>query len=309
MARQYYKDSTTGQMKPIVVKVEDTLPTGFEGDIPDGTPIPEGWEEVPDGSVIVSVTEPQGNDRRKVWKQHSNNLYANSNEMGNIKDDGTDGSADNYSRTKGFISVSANITYSLGLNNSSDQIRAYYYNNNKTFISADVIGSSANEATFTPPANTSFVRFRYRGTSIFTTWLNKGTTILPYEPYAEDKEYILNDNDEYEEYTPQNEIYSTDEVRIGTWIDGKPLYRKTFVNTYSNVSNINDFITISIPNIKCIVKYETNATINTVQVIGTGSEFNTWFNTNTQYRIQFVNIDATKTYTIYTHAYYLKTTD
>lgn len=27
-----------------------------------------------------------------------------------------------------------------------------------------------------------------------------------------------------------NEIYSTEEVRIGTWIDGKPLYRKTFSN-------------------------------------------------------------------------------
>lgn len=25
-----------------------------------------------------------------------------------------------------------------------------------------------------------------------------------------------------------NSIYSTDEIRIGTWIDGKPLYRKTF---------------------------------------------------------------------------------
>lgn len=24
------------------------------------------------------------------------------------------------------------------------------------------------------------------------------------------------------------EIYSTDEARVGTWIDGKPLYRKTF---------------------------------------------------------------------------------
>ena len=30
--------------------------------------------------------------------------------------------------------------------------------------------------------------------------------------------------------------YSTDEVRIGTWINGKPLYRKTFV--YENLSQI-----------------------------------------------------------------------
>lgn len=47
MARQYYKDSTTGQMKPIGVKVEDTLPVGTEVDY-DGSTIPEGWEEVDD---------------------------------------------------------------------------------------------------------------------------------------------------------------------------------------------------------------------------------------------------------------------
>ena len=47
MARQYYKDSTTGQMKPLGVKVEDTLPVGTEVDY-DGQDIPEGWEEVPD---------------------------------------------------------------------------------------------------------------------------------------------------------------------------------------------------------------------------------------------------------------------
>lgn len=30
------------------------------------------------------------------------------------------------------------------------------------------------------------------------------------------------------------EIYSTDEIRIGTWIDGKPLYQKTFTGTVSS---------------------------------------------------------------------------
>lgn len=30
-------------------------------------------------------------------------------------------------------------------------------------------------------------------------------------------------------YTPQ-EVYSTEETRIGTWIDGKPLYRKVYEN-------------------------------------------------------------------------------
>ena len=55
MARQYYKDSTTGQMKPLGVKVEDTLPIGTEVDY-DGQDIPEGWEEVDDPNEY-STTE------------------------------------------------------------------------------------------------------------------------------------------------------------------------------------------------------------------------------------------------------------
>lgn len=57
MARQYYKDSTTGQMKPIGVKVEDTLPVDTIIDYA-GTDIPEGWEKV-DNEVVLY--QGQGN--------------------------------------------------------------------------------------------------------------------------------------------------------------------------------------------------------------------------------------------------------
>lgn len=30
------------------------------------------------------------------------------------------------------------------------------------------------------------------------------------------------------------DVYSTEEVRIGTWIDGKPLYRKVIIGTFTN---------------------------------------------------------------------------
>lgn len=35
--------------------------------------------------------------------------------------------------------------------------------------------------------------------------------------------------------------YSTDEIRIGTWIDGKPLYRKVINNPYTCTSGV-DFV-------------------------------------------------------------------
>lgn len=49
--------------------------------------------------------------------------------------------------------------------------------------------------------------------------------------------------------------FSTDEKVIGTWIDGKPLYQKTFEWTYANGSLIPDAGSLVIPNtadIKCI---------------------------------------------------------
>ena len=37
----------------------------------------------------------------------------------------------------------------------------------------------------------------------------------------------------YEEFTKKSEeVYSTEETKIGTWIDGKPLYRKTIVANF-----------------------------------------------------------------------------
>jgi hypothetical protein len=50
MPRWYSKDNQTGNMIPLGVKVEDTLPVGTEIDY-DGQDIPEGWVEVDDPNV------------------------------------------------------------------------------------------------------------------------------------------------------------------------------------------------------------------------------------------------------------------
>lgn len=52
----------------------------------------------------------------------------------------------------------------------------------------------------------------------------------------------------YEKVEDKGEIYSTEEQRIGTWIDGKPIYRKTIIDTtfrtdfYSVANNIKQFV-------------------------------------------------------------------
>jgi len=42
---------------------------------------------------------------------------------------------------------------------------------------------------------------------------------------------LKNDGEYLKEYIDNSNTYSTDEVRIGTWIDGKPLYRKVIQST------------------------------------------------------------------------------
>ena len=74
---------------------------------------------------------------------------------------------------------------------------------------------------------------------------------------------LTNDNgfiDAYalEKAMKENVVYSTEEKRIGTWIDGKPLYRKTCVETLSskledNGSGTQYFISPTISNVDEIV--------------------------------------------------------
>lgn len=40
---------------------------------------------------------------------------------------------------------------------------------------------------------------------------------------------------------PALEVYSTEEVRIGTWIDGKPLYRKMYTVTLPSSTNVGGY--------------------------------------------------------------------
>lgn len=70
------------------------------------------------------------------------------------------------------------------------------------------------------------------------------------------KEYVDDSFQEATNYT-DNKIadyttYSTDETVIGTWIDGKPLYRKVVVSNGANGDNVE--IPHGISNLKCITK-------------------------------------------------------
>ena len=83
--------------------------------------------------------------------------------------------------------------------------------------------------------------------------LEQGEVATSYEPYVPKKIHTKNGNG-YEEFYNEEEHnkvnYSTSEQRIGTWIDGKPIYRKVF--EFKATKNIN-FIVGNLPNFERLV--------------------------------------------------------
>ncbi len=69
----------------------------------------------------------------------------------------------------------------------------------------------------------------------------------------------------YEKVEDKGEVYSTEEQRIGTWIDGKPLYRKV-IDTLTLPSNATVEYDITNLNIATITKLYGTASYNNGQL-------------------------------------------
>lgn len=95
--------------------------------------------------------------------------------------------------------------------------------------------------------------------------------------------YVRNSNGVYEEFIKKSEeVYSTEEQRIGTWIDGKPLYRITIPNI---AVGANKQVTVDLS------KYNYNEIW-----IDNGNSFNHYDNLNlTSSGVNWINNDFTDT--------------
>lgn len=139
-----------------------------------------------------------------------------------------------------------------------------FYDENKNFISTvRLVGG-----VISVPTTNSISYMRTNGplTDLDSIQITSGDTQSTYEAYIEPKIFIKNDNNIYEEFTKkQEENYSKQERIIGTWIDGKPLYRKVFAGTKE--SGKNKTINISDLNVDYI-RYYGNITTNIGQSDG-----------------------------------------
>lgn len=180
---------------------------------------------IPIADIIISPTEPVGEDRQKVWLQKGKNMVKNFyigsyyNVDTNKIQEGPD-----VVRTD-YIEVKPNVDYIFShyLGNPHGWINGFDKNYNFIQkINQDSITSSFNITN----ANIKFVMVSvYNNVNYLDEqWmqLEQGSTATTYEPYVEEKVFILNKNGVYEEFKKDEEaieksiLFNTDSIQSGT---------------------------------------------------------------------------------------------
>ena len=189
-----------------------------------------------DNICVVSATEPS-TFRKKIWLQKGKNLCdANGGAINCMlsNSDGKTMSAATNIWVSDYIPVRPNTQYLMSSNGSGVYVRSFFYTANKDFIT-----TQAANLSFTTSSSTYYVRLQFdRSTYSTKLQLEQNSSVTTYEAYIEPKYYVLNNNNVYEELNINNEkeIYSTGETIVGTWIDGKPIYRKVIKGTTGSTS-------------------------------------------------------------------------
>ncbi len=132
-----------------------------------------------------------------------------------------------------YIEVKPNTKYIASANTAQAFFQISEWTENKTFIQRTALTNTATN-TITTTSTTKYVRVSYNKDNV-TTMTQE--ILLGFEPQFELGE-------ERTIYTPHKnfeneEVYSGNEIKIGTWIDRKPLYRKVFTITSLTSSNTN----------------------------------------------------------------------
>lgn len=155
-----------------------------------------------DSSVVVSAVEPT-TDRKKIWVQKGKNLFDKNAVLKGYEINGGDGTttANEGWFVSDYIAVNnlSNITISSSgktVGNSN-----CFYDKNKSFIST----ISAITGTIAIPTNACYMRFNGRLSEIDNDiQIEQGSTATTYEAYIDNKIYIKNNNDVYEEFVQKN---------------------------------------------------------------------------------------------------------
>lgn len=231
-----------------IKKVSQTVPT--YGQIVDGysnsTTDSYSANYQNEHNIIVNPTTPITNER--VWFAKGKNLFDKNNNIvtpgyldanGNVVTTDATLSYQNY-----YIKVKPNTKYTIS-SNTSTIYRIAEYNSSYSFIQRVYNTGENTSYTITTSSNTQYIKMAGTLTTVLNSvQIEEGSTATTYENYVTPSINVNGD----EIYNQNISNYSTTEQKVGTWIDGKPLYRKVIESTtfttnfYPVSSNIKQFI-------------------------------------------------------------------
>ena len=226
------KYNDNGTWRDVQVKVANAIKNEY------GESNNDGYSQNYLNDKLVNVgTEVDSRNRVNFLK--SKNLFDKNKIIPNyrIASDGTDFFDVNYSLSLP-IKVKTNTKYTIS-GTSTNVYGCYaFYQNDGTFISRSSFFTSST-TTFTTPANATYIRIADLTTILGSIQLEEGDTASSYVTYSPPSIFV----DETEIYNKDKiEQYSYGEIEIGTWIDGKPLYRKVIKTTMPTVSTDGTYV-------------------------------------------------------------------
>jgi len=276
-----------------------------------------------DNPLIPDINKCKADDMNEIKAKH-NGVMDGSIPMGNIVVDSirsknmfnkdtvqrnkfipTDSTSETLSDytdtyTTDWIPCKPSTTYVIS-GTQVNRKRCQFKNAGGTITYGEATGSNV-PYTITTPNDAVYFRIYFCAEIANATFtdvqIEKGNTATSYSPYQN-----LNGYD----------IYSRGEMRIGTWIDGKPLYRKVYEISISSLTSSVD-TDITALNMDTLVNiygttiqgtYKRNV-FNTYAYSGTLSEWSGVFINGTTLTFRNYNLAVTKAYMILE---YTKTTD
>ena len=259
-------------------------------------------------NVVISSSEPTTGE--EVWIQKGKNLFNKNDVLHGYWINNGIVEANALWSTSNFIEVKPNTPYSFSstlISGASEiQTTIIYYDVNKIRINSSYFQTLTK--TETTPSNCCYVRVLYRNDVQENVQLEQGSATT-YEPYIDKKIYTKNDNDVYEKFYDETKLenYSLAEKRIGNWVDGKPLYEKTYVSNSTTV-NLDNIPYGFLFAHEVIVELSTGATFSTGRSQGETDYFTYYAYKNDK----IVSIDLGSTWTMVqaiVKVRYTKTTD
>lgn len=174
----------------------------------------ENLNQIKDKLVVVSATEPTGDNREKVWMQKGKNLFDKNNYSvfeGYINGSTLKFVSNSYGRTI-YIKVQSNTTYTISREILTDTFAIGMGPNIPTVdeqVSEYKTYSTNDTVMITTGENDNYIYIYLLWTNGEETTLEaileslqieQGSTATEYEECIEPKIYVLNDNGVYEEF-------------------------------------------------------------------------------------------------------------